>query len=141
MVLWETLDYEDWNMTKKPFVGSRCFEMRIWMDKETQDVDGLILLGPIEDTEGPPGHAHGGLLATIGDIVTAYAASGSFVMTFSLEIGYRSPVPLLSVLRFHGGKRRGTNIRNDAILCVVEFFDNRDKLKFSARGVFARPRL
>jgi acyl-coenzyme A thioesterase PaaI-like protein len=141
MVLWESFESRDWKMADNPFTGARCFELRIWMDKETNDVEGLILLGKIEDTEGPPGHVHGGLLATIGDIVTAYAATGSFMMTFSLEIAYRSPVPLLSVLRFHGGRRRGDNIRSDAILCVVDFFDNRDKLKFSARGVFARPKL
>jgi hypothetical protein len=38
--------------------------------------------------------------ATAGDVITAYASLVPWVMTQKLEIAYRSPVPLKSVLKF-----------------------------------------
>ncbi len=133
----------------------------MWVNRETNDITGLVSLSDpdflnfsknlknlnlsnanaFKLVEGPPGHIHGGLLATIGDVVTAYAALSNFVMTHTLEIIFRSPVPINSILRFSGGKKIGQNIRSDAILCAVDFFDVRNNLKFTAKGIFARPKL
>lgn len=131
----------DFGMQGKHFVGTECYEIRLWADKQSQDVHGLIIFKSQDDSEGPLGHVHGGLIATVGDMVTAYACLTTAAMTRKLEISYRSPVPLKSVLRFVGGKRHAPELRKDAILSVVEFFDVRNNLKFVAKGTFSRPRI
>lgn len=130
----------DFGMQGKHFVGTECYELRLWANKQTLDVHGLIIFKSQDNSEGPLGHVHGGLIATVGDIVTAYACLTTAVMTQKLEISYRSPVPLKSVLRFVGGKRHAPELREGTILSVVEFFDLRNNLKFVANGTFSRPR-
>ncbi|KAM4735133.1 acyl-coenzyme A thioesterase THEM4 isoform 3-T4 [Anableps anableps] len=50
--------------------------------------------------EGPPGHVHGGAIATMIDTVTGTHASllSAPVMTANLNINYRSPIPLGSTV-------------------------------------------
>lgn len=131
----------DFGMQGNHFVGCECYDLRLWADKQSQDLYGLIVFKSQDNGEGPFGHVHGGLLATVGDVVTAYAALANGVMTQKLEISYRTPVPLKSVLRCVGGKRHNSELRKDSILTVVEFFDVRDNLKFVAKGTFTRPRI
>ena len=61
-------------------------------------------------------------------------------MTSSLEIIYRLPVPLTSVLHF-AGKQVERKEEEKGIQTFVDFFDVRDTLKFSAMGIFARPKV
>ena len=66
-------------------------------------------------------------------------------MTLSLEIRYRMPVPLLSVLHFSGGRTKAAasaaSSSGNTIQSDVDFFDVRNNVKFSARGIFARPKV
>ncbi|XP_054903761.1 acyl-coenzyme A thioesterase THEM4 isoform X2 [Poeciliopsis prolifica] len=50
--------------------------------------------------EGPPGHVHGGAIATMIDTVTGTHASmlSALVMTANLNVNYRSPIPLGSTV-------------------------------------------
>ncbi|XP_027869235.1 acyl-coenzyme A thioesterase THEM4 [Xiphophorus couchianus] len=50
--------------------------------------------------EGPPGHVHGGAIATMIDTVTGTHASllSAPVMTANLNVNYRSPIPLGSTV-------------------------------------------
>jgi hypothetical protein len=113
--------------------ASSPFELRIWENRKTKQIHGLVLMGSMDATEGPPGHVHGGCLATIGDIVSAYTVRSAGIMTLSLEIRYRMPVPLLSILQFVGALEDGG--------ANVDFFDVRNQLHFSTRGVFSRPKV
>lgn len=57
-------------------------------------VVGLLHLGIF--ATGPPGYGHGGMLASIADVVQflAYAQTGRRAVTGQLNMTYRSPVPL-----------------------------------------------
>jgi uncharacterized protein (TIGR00369 family) len=54
--------------------------------------------------EGPPGYAHGGIIATLLDegMSKAVRARGLTAMTRHLEVDYRRPVPLCKPIRVEG---------------------------------------
>ena len=58
------------------------------------EVEGKILFH--ERHEGPPGHAHGGSIATVMDELMGCAAfmKGYMALAAHLELDYRKPVPL-----------------------------------------------
>lgn len=59
-----------------------------------QNVTGKIMFH--ERHEGPPGHAHGGSIATVMDELMGCAAfvKGYMALAAHLELDYRKPVPL-----------------------------------------------
>ncbi len=72
------------------------------MSYEGARVVGTVTFGPAY--EGPPGHAHGGWVASAFDEVMGMAQglSASPGMTGGLEVTYRRPTPLGDTLRFEG---------------------------------------
>jgi len=62
---------------------------------EVQTLAGIIRFGV--DCEGPPGHVHGGAMATVADAATATAvfqACQKWGFTTSLNCNYREMLPL-----------------------------------------------
>lgn len=148
--LWSPLksfwnDKIDWRsnvmLASQSFVdSSQAFTMDLFVHDNGIETAGVCFLGPAECTEGPIGHVHGGCLATLGDLASAYAAQFSGAMTLSLEIIYRMPVPLRSVL-FFSGRRESLKSVGGKMATLVDFFDLTGQLKFSAKGVFSRPKM
>lgn len=95
--------------TDKPIGGSNFiygerpggFGAQLYV-QENGHVEGLITLGI--EKEGPPGHAHGGALATMIDEVMGAAAwhNGYRVLAANLNFNYRRPAPLGVELRVRG---------------------------------------
>ena len=67
---------------------------------------GRVWFGP--RAEGPPGHAHGGAIAAVLDEIMGGAAwlAGHPVMTMSMSVRYRQPVPLKRVFTLRGRVER-----------------------------------
>mmetsp|Transcript_4588 Transcript_4588/g.8937 ORF Transcript_4588/g.8937 Transcript_4588/m.8937 type:complete len:121 (-) Transcript_4588:34-396(-) len=63
--------------------------------KEIQSLAGVVRFG--KDCEGPPGHVHGGAMATVADAATAtvtFLASGRWGFTTRLDCNYREMLPV-----------------------------------------------
>ncbi|GAA6220678.1 acyl-coenzyme A thioesterase THEM4-like isoform X1 [Lates japonicus] len=75
-----------------------AFEYVLFNNKEEQRCVGIFQAGHL--LEGPPGHVHGGAIATMIDTVTGTHATilSGPVMTANLNINYRSPIPLGSTV-------------------------------------------
>lgn len=84
--------------------------------------------------EGPPGHLHGGLVAAIFDEVLGFAQalSGAPGMTGKLEVTYRSPTPLHTLLRVVG---RYEKIEGRKIFTTGTIHAG-DRLCAEAKGLF-----
>ena len=81
-------------------VGNR-FRVRYFRDGE-QQLKARIWFGP--ETEGPPGHAHGGSMAAVLDEVlglTAWAA-GYPVVVGNLNVSFKNLLPLQKVVTIEG---------------------------------------
>lgn len=80
--------------------GNR-FRVRYYRDEE-QQLKARIWFGP--ETEGPPGHAHGGSMAAVLDEVlglTAWAA-GYPIVVGNLNVSFKSLLPLQKVVTVEG---------------------------------------
>ncbi|XP_011483565.1 acyl-coenzyme A thioesterase THEM4 isoform X1 [Oryzias latipes] len=75
-----------------------AFEYVLFINKEKERCVCVFQAGHL--LEGPPGHVHGGAIATMIDTVTGTHASAisAPVMTANLNIDYRSPIPLGSTV-------------------------------------------
>ncbi|XP_028437168.1 acyl-coenzyme A thioesterase THEM4 isoform X3 [Perca flavescens] len=86
--------------------------------------------------EGPPGHVHGGAIATMIDTVTGTHATilSGPVMTANLNINYRSPIPLGSTVLLESflDKKEG---RKTFISCKVTS-SNGSKLHTETTALF-----
>lgn len=76
--------------------GNR-FRVRYYRDP-AQRLRARIWFGP--ETEGPPGHAHGGAIAAVLDEVLGLAAwnAGYPIVVGNLNVGFRSLLPLQQVV-------------------------------------------
>jgi acyl-coenzyme A thioesterase PaaI-like protein len=76
--------------------GNR-FRVRYYRDKE-QNLQARIWFGP--ETEGPPGHAHGGSMAAVLDEVLGLAAwaAGYSIVVGNLNVSFRTLLPLQKVV-------------------------------------------
>lgn len=87
------------------------------MSHDGERVVGTVTFGPAY--EGPPGHVHGGWVASAFDEVMGMAQGLSATpgMTGSLEVAYRRPTPLGATLRFEGwvDEVEGRKIRTRAL--------------------------
>ena len=103
-------DASPW-MDAKPFPGevntvsfisgnraSRAIRVRYFEKKAARQFAGRAWFGP--ETEGPPGHAHGGSQAALLDEGMGAAAwlSGKTVLAAKIEINFRAPLPLGTIL-------------------------------------------
>ncbi|XP_057689426.1 acyl-coenzyme A thioesterase THEM4-like isoform X1 [Corythoichthys intestinalis] len=111
-----------------------AFEYVIFINKEEQRSVCIFQAGHL--LEGPPGHVHGGAIATMIDSVTgAHAAflSGA-VMTANLTINYRSPIPLGSTVLIESSLDNKEG-RKTFISCKVTSTDG-SKLHTEATALF-----
>ncbi|XP_077176822.1 acyl-coenzyme A thioesterase THEM4-like [Paroedura picta] len=78
------------------------FEYVMFLNPSENKIISVFQLGPY--LEGPPGFAHGGSIATILDTTLGGCAMSLMgrVMTANLNINYKNPVPLGSVIRTEG---------------------------------------
>lgn len=67
--------------------------------KSDQSLVARIWFGP--ETEGPPGHAHGGSLAAVLDEVLGLAAwaAGHAIVVANLNVNFRCLLPILNVVQ------------------------------------------
>ncbi|XP_030641326.1 acyl-coenzyme A thioesterase THEM4 [Chanos chanos] len=110
------------------------FEYVVFSNKQEKRCVCVFQAGHL--LEGPPGHVHGGAIATIIDSVTGTLASylSGPVMTANLSINYRSPIPLGSVVLVHSSLER-TEGRKTFVTCQVTSADG-SKLHTEATGLF-----
>lgn len=98
------------------------FEYAVFVNKKEQRCVCIFQAGHL--LEGPPGHVHGGAIATMIDTVTGTLATilSGPVMTANLNINYRSPIPLGSTLLIEStlDKKEG---RKTFISCKVTSTD------------------
>ncbi|XP_068998906.1 acyl-coenzyme A thioesterase THEM4 [Embiotoca jacksoni] len=75
-----------------------AFEYVLFVNEEEQRCVCIFQAGHL--LEGPPGHVHGGAIATMIDTVAGSHAAilSGPVMTANLNINYRSPIPLGSTV-------------------------------------------
>ncbi|CAJ1062245.1 acyl-coenzyme A thioesterase THEM4 isoform X2 [Xyrichtys novacula] len=110
-----------------------AFEYALFINSEEEKCVGIWQVGHL--LEGPPGHVHGGAIATIIDTVTGCLASLSgAVMTANLNINYRSPIQLGNTVVVESivDKREG---RKKFISCKVTSPDG-TKLHTEATALF-----
>ncbi|XP_074539926.1 acyl-coenzyme A thioesterase THEM4 [Halichoeres trimaculatus] len=109
------------------------FEYALFVNRKEQKCVGIWQLGHL--LEGPPGHVHGGAIATTIDTVTGCLASLSgAVMTANLNINYRSPIQLGSTVVMESvvDKKEG---RKTFVSCKVTSPDG-TKLHTEATALF-----
>ncbi|KAI4877329.1 hypothetical protein NFI96_017303 [Prochilodus magdalenae] len=83
-----------------------AFEYAAFLNKQEKRCVCVFQSGHL--LEGPPGHVHGGAIATMIDSVTGTLAGylSGVIMTANLSINYRSPIPLGSVVLIHSALER-----------------------------------
>lgn len=137
-----------------PYVGSNFvthaepFKFVIFRSNASEsEICGVVKFSL--NCSGPMGHVHGGCLATLGDLIAAYAGKGG-IMTRSLTVNYRTPVVLGSVVTFKSerpsqeelqelGLEKRSKVQYE-FATRISFYDVRDELKFSVSAIFARPK-
>ena len=79
--------------------GSR-YRVRYYRDVE-QRLKARVWFGP--ETEGPPGHAHGGAVAAVLDEVLGLSAwaAGQPIVVANLNVSFRNLLPLKTVVTVH----------------------------------------
>ncbi|CAM4698138.1 hypothetical protein PO909_009041 [Leuciscus waleckii] len=110
------------------------FEYVVFVNKEEKSCVCVFQAGRL--LEGAPGHVHGGAIATMIDTVTGSLAgylSGP-IMTANLNIDYRSPMPLDSVVLIQSTLDRIEG-RKTFITCKVTSTDE-SKLYTEATALF-----
>ena len=104
--------------------------------REGDEVVASVVLGPAH--EGPPGRAHGGMIASLFDEVFGFALWMDAVPAYTawLKVDYRKPVPLGQKLEFCGtiSKRDGRKIFLSGGVAVA------GELLAEAEGLFVVPR-
>ncbi|KAL7887399.1 hypothetical protein AOLI_G00051200 [Acnodon oligacanthus] len=111
-----------------------AFEYAVFVNKQEKRCVCVFQSGHL--LEGPPGYVHGGAIATMIDTVMSSLAgclSGS-VMTANLNISYRSPIPLGSVVLIHSALDRVEG-RKTFLTCRVTSTDE-TKLHTEATALF-----
>ncbi len=77
--------------------GGNRFRVRYYQDA-AEHLKAKIWFGP--ETEGPPGHAHGGAMAAVVDEVLGLAAwaAGYSIVVGNLNVSFRNMLPLQKVV-------------------------------------------
>ncbi|XP_028280411.1 acyl-coenzyme A thioesterase THEM4-like [Parambassis ranga] len=111
-----------------------AFEYVLFVSKDEQKCVCIFQAGHL--LEGPPGHVHGGAIATMIDTVTGTHASvlSAPVMTANLNINYRRPIPLGSTVLIESSLNK-TEGRKVLISCKVTSTDG-SKLHTEATALF-----
>lgn len=100
--------------------GNR-FRVRYYRDAE-QQLKARIWFGP--ETEGPPGHAHGGSMAAVLDEVLGLAAwaAGHSIVVGNLNVSFRNLLPLQQVVTVESRvvSAEGRKVRVHGRICLGE---------------------
>ncbi|XP_013884988.1 acyl-coenzyme A thioesterase THEM4 [Austrofundulus limnaeus] len=111
-----------------------AFEYVVFYTNDKQRCVCVLQAGHL--LEGPPGHVHGGAIATMIDTVTGSHASllCAPVMTANLNVNYRSPIPLGSTVLIEStlGEQEG---RKMFVSCKISSSDG-SKLHTEATALF-----
>lgn len=120
--------------TRNIYQPGAAFEYVIFVNKEEQKSVCLFQAGHL--LEGPPGHVHGGAIATIIDTVTGTHATylSGFVVTAYLNINYRSAIPLGSTVLLESTLDKKED-RKTFVNCKVTSADG-SKLHTEATALF-----
>jgi len=122
---------------------NRCFacgpanpegmRLKFYFDDSTRRAYCKFRLG--RRYQGPPGHAHGGIIATILDEAMGKVNKFRSVvaLTKQIDIRYRRPVPLGQSLIAEGHERR---VRGRVHVNVGEIRNQKGEVLASGRGVF-----
>lgn len=120
--------------TRNIYQAGAAFEYVVFVNKEEQKSVCLFQAGHL--LEGPPGHVHGGAIATMIDTITGTHATylSGLVVTANLNINYRSAIPLGSTVLLEStlDKKEG---RKTYINCKVTSADG-SKLHSEATALF-----
>ncbi|XP_049586971.1 acyl-coenzyme A thioesterase THEM4 [Syngnathus scovelli] len=120
--------------TRSIKTAGAAFEYVMFLNKEEQRCVCIFQAGHL--LEGPPGHVHGGAIATMIDSVTGALAAfmSGAVMTANLTINYRSPIPLGSTVLLESSVDNMEG-RKTFISCKVTSTDG-SKLHTEATALF-----
>jgi len=107
--------------------------LRFSYDEETKRCVSRFRLG--RRYTGPPGHAHGGVIATILDEAMGKVNKIHNVVALTSEISvqYLKPVPLNKPLRVEA---RGVSVRGRRHINAAEILNQRGEMLASSRGTF-----
>ncbi|XP_078524458.1 acyl-coenzyme A thioesterase THEM4-like [Lissotriton helveticus] len=97
-------------------------EYAMFLNREEKRVVGVFQIGPY--LEGPPSMMHGGCIATVIDIIAGTCALLIYgkVMTANLNVNYKNPIPLGSVIMVDG-KLEKTEGKKIFLSCQVKSAD------------------
>jgi uncharacterized protein (TIGR00369 family) len=121
---------------------NRCFgcgqtnrtglRLKFFVDEEHTIVCRLRLARRFE---GPPGHAHGGIIATLLDEAMSKANRqfGVLAMTRQMEVEYLKPVPLGTRLLLTGRRTRSSDRKNH---CEAQIENEDGVVLARAKGLF-----
>ncbi|XP_061676091.1 acyl-coenzyme A thioesterase THEM4 isoform X2 [Syngnathoides biaculeatus] len=120
--------------TRSIKTAGAAFEYVVFLNKEEERSVCIFQAGHL--LEGPPGHVHGGAIATMIDSVTGTHAAfmSGPVMTANLNINYRSPIPLGSTVLINSSLDHKEG-RKTFISCKVTSSDG-SKLHTEATALF-----
>ena len=123
--------------TKHSFISgdrtSLAIRVRYFKHRTDGTIHARAWFGP--ETEGPPGHVHGGAQASLLDEVMGAAAwlSGHKVLAAKLEINFRKPLPLLTVLT---ARSRIERIDGKKVYVRSELVSDADVILSEGSGLF-----
>lgn len=120
--------------TRNIYQEGAAFEYVVFVNKEEQKSVCVFQAGHL--LEGPPGHVHGGAIATMIDTITGTHATylSGLVMTANLSINYRSAIPLGSTVLLESTLDK-TEGRKLFVNCKVTSADG-SKLHTEATALF-----
>jgi acyl-coenzyme A thioesterase PaaI-like protein len=119
-----------------PFLSSAERVMvRYFKTQVDGEITGFIRMG--SGTEGPPGHAHGGSMASVLDEAMGFACwiHDMPVLAARIEVDFRAPLPIPAILRVRGAilSVDGRKVRTEAILTALD-----GAVYSEASGLFVR---
>lgn len=107
--------------------------LKFTLDEERQTFVCNFRLG--KRYTGPPGHCHGGIIATILDDAMGKVNKLHQVVALTKEmtVEYLRPVPLHKPLRVEG---RGVSVNGRQHINMAEIFNEKDEVLARSRGTF-----
>ena len=107
--------------------------LKFTLDEESKRAICRFRLG--KRYTGPPGHCHGGIIATILDDAMGKVNKLRHVVALTREmtVEYIKPVPLYKSLRVEG---REVEVKGRTHVNVAEIFNDKDELLARSKGIF-----
>ncbi|MGB0591419.1 MAG: PaaI family thioesterase [Myxococcota bacterium] len=106
-----------------PFLSSaERVTVRYFKTEVDGEIRGFIRMG--RGTQGPPGHAHGGSMASVLDEAMGFACwiHDRPVLAARIEVDFRAPLPIPAIVSVRGAilSIDGRKIRTEAILTALD---------------------